>query len=62
MERSAGNLRLPLDLESVRADAFRLLAQAGTGPDHQCLRIMITRGGRRILLTEPMASWPTTRG
>jgi branched-chain amino acid aminotransferase len=56
MDRSAENLRLPVDLESVRADAFRLLAQAGTGPDHQCLRIMITRGGRRILLTEPMAT------
>src|SRR6202042_1611655 len=56
MERSAGNLRLPVDLESVRAEAFRLLAQAGTGPDHQCLRIMITRGGRRILLTERMTS------
>ncbi|MFL5860681.1 MAG: aminotransferase class IV [Solirubrobacteraceae bacterium] len=56
MQRSAENLRLPVDLESVRADTFRLLAQAGTGPDHQCLRIMITRGGRRILLTEPMTS------
>jgi branched-chain amino acid aminotransferase len=56
MERSAGNLRLPVDLESVRAEAFRLLAEAGTGPDHQCLRIMMTRGGRRILLTEPMVS------
>jgi branched-chain amino acid aminotransferase len=56
LDRSAGNLRLPVDLESVRAEAFRLLAQAGPGPDHQCLRIMITRGGRRILLTEPMAS------
>jgi branched-chain amino acid aminotransferase len=40
----------------VRADTFRLLAEAGTGPDHQCLRIMITRGGRRILLTEPMVT------
>ena len=25
MERSAANLRLPVDLESVRADSFRLL-------------------------------------
>jgi branched-chain amino acid aminotransferase len=58
LERSAANLRLPVDLEAVRADAFRLLAQAGAGPDHQCLRIMITRGGRRILLTEPMVSVP----
>jgi branched-chain amino acid aminotransferase len=56
LERSAANLRLPVDLEAVRADAFRLLAQAGTGPDHQCLRIMITRGGRRILLTEAMVA------
>ena len=56
LSRSAENLRLPVDLESVRADTFRLLAEAGTGPDHQCLRIMITRGGRRILLTEPMVT------
>jgi branched-chain amino acid aminotransferase len=56
LSRSAGNLRLPIDLESVRADTFRLLAEAGTGPDHQCLRIMITRGGRRILLTERLVS------
>src|SRR5579863_5866653 len=55
LERSALNLRLPLELEAVRADANRLLAEAGTGPDHQLLRIVITRGGRRLLLTEPMA-------
>jgi branched-chain amino acid aminotransferase len=54
LERSAGGLRLPLDLEAVRADSHRLLAQAGAGPDHEALRIMITRGGRRILMTEPL--------
>src|SRR5947209_19896737 len=58
LSRSADNIRLPLDLESVRADAFRLLAEAGTGPDHQCLRIMLTRGGRRILITEQMVAVP----
>ena len=58
LERSASNLRLPLDLEAVRADAYRLLAHAGTGPDHELLRIVVTRGGRRLLLTE---SLPTTR-
>lgn len=58
MERSALNLRLPLDLESVRADAARLLAHAGSGRDHDLLRIVVTRGGRRILLTEPL---PATR-
>src|SRR5437763_2125684 len=55
LERSASNLRLPLDLEAVRADSHRLLAQAGPGPDHEALRIGITRGGRRLLLTEPVA-------
>jgi len=58
LERSARNLRLPIDSEAVRADANRLLAQAGAGADHEALRIMITRGGRRILLTEPLASTP----
>jgi branched-chain amino acid aminotransferase len=53
LERSASNLRLPLDVEAVRADANRLLAHAGPGPDHEALRIVITRGGRRLLLTEP---------
>ena len=32
LERSAANLRLPIDLEAVRADAHRLLAEAGRGP------------------------------
>jgi branched-chain amino acid aminotransferase len=58
MERSAANLRLPLDLEAIRADAWRLLAQAGVGPEHELLRIMVTRGGRRLLLTEPMVANP----
>ncbi len=54
LTRSAANLRLPLDVEAVRADAHRLLAQAGPGPDHEALRIAITRGGIRLLLTEPL--------
>jgi branched-chain amino acid aminotransferase len=56
LERSASNLRLPLDVEAVRADSHRLLAHAGGGPDHEALRIVITRGGRRLLLTEPVAA------
>jgi branched-chain amino acid aminotransferase len=55
LERSAANLRLPIDLESVRAEAHRLLADAGPGPDSELLRIVLTRGGRRLLLTEPLA-------
>src|SRR5205807_7008983 len=58
LERSASNLRLPLDLEAVRADAHRLLARAGPDPDHALLRIVLTRGGRRLLLTEPLPTVP----
>ena len=58
LERSASNLRLPLDVEAVRSDAWRLLAHAGTGPDHELLRIVVTRGGHRLLFTEPMHETP----
>jgi branched-chain amino acid aminotransferase len=58
LERSAANLRLPLDVEAVRSDAHRLLAQAGPGPAHEALRIVVTRGGRRLLLTEPLLVLP----
>jgi len=58
LEQSAANLRLPIDIEAVRADAHRLLAQAGAGPDHEKLRIAITRGGRQLLLTEPLEQTP----
>ena len=56
LARSAANMRLAVDVEAVRADAYRLLAQAGPGPDHQALRVVITRGGRRLLLTEPLTA------
>src|SRR5437660_7010140 len=58
LERSALNLRLALDLEAVRADASRLLEHSGAGPDHELLRIVVTRGGRRLLLTEPLHPAP----
>lgn len=51
---SAANLRLPVDLDAVRADAARLLDAAGGEPDPGCLRIVLTRGGRRLLLTESL--------
>ena len=62
MQRTGDNLRLPVDLEAIRADAFRLLAEAAgdgsDGSDHQLLRMIVTRGGRRLLLTEPMPPTP----
>lgn len=58
LERSASNLRLPIDLEAVRADAHRLMASLDDGPGRELLRIVITRGGRRLLLTEPLPHLP----
>jgi branched-chain amino acid aminotransferase len=58
LETSASNIRLSVDLEAVRTDAYRLVAHAGVGPDHQVLRIVLTRGGRRLLVTEPIPSLP----
>src|ERR1700756_149471 len=54
IERSAANLRLPIDLEAGRSEVHRLLAHAGAGPEHESLRVVITRGGRRLMLTEPL--------
>ncbi|HET9103848.1 MAG TPA: aminotransferase class IV [Solirubrobacteraceae bacterium] len=58
LQRSGANLRLPIDVEAVRAETFRLLAQAGDGPDHQLVRVMVTRGGRRLIMTEQLPDRP----
>ncbi len=58
LERSAANLRLPLDVDAIHADVAELLTAAGTGPEHGCLRIVVTRGGRRLLLTEELPDNP----
>ena len=58
LARSAANLHLPLDLEAVRADAHRLLASAEPAPHRDGLRIMVTRGGRRLLMTERLPPHP----
>ncbi len=58
LKRSGHKLRLPIDLEAVRADTYRLLAQSGPGPDHDLVRVVITRGGRRLLFTERLPEIP----
>jgi branched-chain amino acid aminotransferase len=60
LERSAANLRLTVDLESVRADAHRLLAEALAGDPsaYESVRIVLTRGGRRLLFTEAPLGLP----
>jgi len=52
LERSGANLRLAVDVDAVRADVDGLLAAAGAGDG--CLRIVLTRGGHRVLLTEAL--------
>jgi branched-chain amino acid aminotransferase len=52
MASSAANLRLELDLSAVRADVDALLAEAG--PVDGGLRVLVTRGGRRIALVETL--------
>jgi branched-chain amino acid aminotransferase len=52
MERSARNLRLPLDLDAVRADVDALLREAG--PVDACVRVLVTRGGHRVAMIEEL--------
>jgi branched-chain amino acid aminotransferase len=58
MERSAANLRLPFDADAVRSDVDALL-EAGR-PGDGVLRVLVTRGGRRIGFIEPMPVLPET--
>ena len=58
MARSAASLRLPFDADAVRADAAALIA-AGD-PDAAMLRLVVTRGGRRIGMLETLPENPPT--
>src|SRR4051794_19244160 len=52
MSQSAANLRLELDLGAVRSDLESLLTEAG--PVDGCVRMLVTRGGRRVGLIEAL--------
>src|SRR3954470_20944345 len=58
MGRSAANLRLPFDPQAVQADVAALL-EAGR-PGDGVLRVLVTRGGRRIGFIEPLPALPAT--
>ncbi len=58
MARSAESLRLPLELDALRSDVAAILGEAR--PADGCLRLVVTRGGRRIGLVEPMKALPDT--
>jgi branched-chain amino acid aminotransferase len=58
MERSAHNLRLAFDPAAVRADVETLLA--ASGEPEAALRVVVTRGGRRLAMVEPLKALPDT--
>ena len=58
MARSAQSLRLPFDADVVRADVQALLA--ASEPADRMLRMLVTRGGRRIGIVEEMHALPET--
>ena len=61
IERSAANLRMTWDppREDLERDVAELLeARDGGGAFDGVLRIMLTAGGRRILVTEPLPDMP----
>ena len=59
LQRSALNLRLDGAIvpEELSEEAARLLEARGAAFDG-CLRIVVTRGGHRLLLTEPLPAGP----
>jgi branched-chain amino acid aminotransferase len=58
LERSAAAIELPVAREAVETELASLLERLGA-EDGQ-LRIVLTRGGRRILLSEQLPSWNET--
>src|SRR5438105_3259020 len=56
MVRSASNLRLPLDRARVEEDVRSLLRAAQ--PGDALLRVLVTRGGHRVALLEPLPALP----
>ena len=56
---SAGNLRLPIDADTVRADVEALL-DANEEQD-AALRIVLTRGGHRLAMIEQLKPLPATQ-
>jgi branched-chain amino acid aminotransferase len=53
--RSAGAIDLDFDLDALRAEVGALVAE-NSDPEG-CLRVVITRGGRRVLTIEGVPDW-----
>ncbi|MFL5820002.1 MAG: aminotransferase class IV [Solirubrobacteraceae bacterium] len=56
LERSSANLRLTADVTALRSEVKALLAQAE--PIDALLRLVVTRGGRRLALIEALPQMP----
>ena len=59
LARTCATLRLPYQRELLESEIAALLAWAG--PVFTDLRIVLTRGGRRIVFLEPYLDWPPAR-
>jgi len=60
LEHSAANLRLGWEVPraELESEVPELLEARGAAAFDGCLRIVLTRGGRRLLLTEPLPAGP----
>jgi branched-chain amino acid aminotransferase len=58
IERSAANLRLPIDVEAVRGDIEALLGRNDVAD--AAMRVVVTRGGRRLAVVEALKPLPET--
>jgi branched-chain amino acid aminotransferase len=58
LERSAANLRLPIDADAVRADV-ETLVEHNEVPD-AAMRVVVTRGGHRLAIVEELKPLPDT--
>ncbi len=56
MEKTCATIRLPFPRARFEAEIAALLASVGSVSTD--LRIVLTRGGRRILILEPFLEWP----
>jgi branched-chain amino acid aminotransferase len=56
LERTCAGLRLEVDLGALRAESLALLARAAE--PESLLRLVVTRGGRRIAIVEPLPQRP----
>ena len=58
LARSVANLRLPIDVEAVRADVETLIERNDV--KDAALRVVVTRGGRRLAIVEDLKPLPET--